>query len=260
MAYTIRVSLPGYNALTDTDLDHYALFVDSSVDYTLIKEYTRGSASISPTFSTPYPVSHNLGYVPFFLVYVFDGTHWTLTPNFQTAVVAPYYYANSDSNNLEIWNFTGSNATFKWYIFYDNITSGNPSFSESNYVVKVSKIGHNALTTTNPNNFIFHSDLNTFKILKEETASVTYTSNGEYSINHNMSGYSPTSFLLFCKFPDGYTALVNGTFYGNTMSRDTNWIVSNVRITPTQIKLNIERLGGNATNLSFKYYIFETPL
>jgi hypothetical protein len=33
--------------------------------------------------------------------------------------------------------------------------------------IRISKTGVDVLTATNPNDFIFHSDLNTFKILAE---------------------------------------------------------------------------------------------
>ena len=53
--------------------------------------------------------------------------------------------------------------------------------------IKVSKSGYNALTESNVNNYIFHSDYNTFKIVKSGTGSFTVTasSSEEKTITHN---------------------------------------------------------------------------
>ncbi len=57
----------------------------------------------------------------------------------------------------------------------------------------LSKIEKNALTSTSPNDFIFHSDYNSFKIISKNTKTITIsgsTYNQEYSDAHNL-GFTP---------------------------------------------------------------------
>jgi len=124
--------------------------------------------------------------------------------------------------------------------------------------IRLAKSGENALTATDPNDFIFHSGYNTFKILKQGKATITYSSDGGYTIAHGLSSYSPTSFASFIKFPDGYTIMTAGT--GAVLSRNENWLVRDVYIDSTNIGMYIDRLGGSETSLTVAYYIFETPL
>ena len=61
MTQTIRVSLPGFNAGTDTNIDHYSVYSDS--DNILIKEKTRGTVNVAN--GATGTVAHGLGYIPF---------------------------------------------------------------------------------------------------------------------------------------------------------------------------------------------------
>ena len=112
MTQTIRVSLPGKDAGTSTNLDDYALYADT--DNILIKEKTRGTIDVgSYTFGT---ITHSLGYVPFFAVYFNNGSQyeWIYGPGaYQSA------YAYSGTANLIVRNSTGATKTFHYYIFYD---------------------------------------------------------------------------------------------------------------------------------------------
>lgn len=123
MGYAMRVSLPGYDCLTDTTTDHYALYTDE--DYLLIKEKARGSVNLSSGGGGTV-VNHALGYIPFFLSYgsasFSIGTHsvngWFLcSPGFLTA---PNYAAITTTQDLVLQNNSSANATFKYFIFYDN--------------------------------------------------------------------------------------------------------------------------------------------
>lgn len=252
------IALSGYNALTDTNSDHFSLIADS--DNILIKEKTRGSVDIASAGN--HTISHGLGYIP--LVFVFvqdvdDSNRWKLVPHFQGIGDVPRYYYLVTTTGVTIYNanYAGVTATFKYFILYDEFTSGSPSIADSGARIKVAKSGINALTNTNPNNFILHTNLNNFKIIKEATANITYSGDGRYSINHGLASYSPTSFLLFVKFPDGYTGFCVGV--GGVISRDSNFKVSDVYIDSTKIDFLIERFGGSGTALKFKYLILETP-
>ena len=135
--------------------------------------------------------------------------------------------------------------------------SPSPSPPPPVLMIKVAKPGYNAETDTNPDHFIFWSKYNTFKILKEGNAQITYTGDGRYAISHNLLSYSPTSFMFFIKFPDGYTLPTVGT--GFIKSHNANWEIYDVYIDETEINMHIKRIAGANTVLNSKYYIFETP-
>jgi len=275
MGVGVKISTPGNDALSDTDLDHFSLWVDDAdtEDNILIKEFARGSASVEASFATPYEITHNLGYIPMFFVFCYYENHlglvnvptnkWVLLPFEQISGGIQPFYVYADTTKIYIWNFddvpTPSSTTFKWYIFYDNqVGSSGISITESDYVFKVSKTGVDALTSTDPNDYIFHSDLNTFKIIKEATADITYTADGLYTVAHGLSSYSPTSMILFVKFPDGYAGMSCGL--GQVTSRDSNFNLKNAYVDASNIGFYLYRTGGSATALKIKYYIFETPL
>lgn len=112
---TIRISLPGYNALTDTNIDHFALYADA--DNVLIKEKTRGSVSIANGGNQS--IAHGLAYIPYVLVFAeVDTDKWSMVLGDSSD-----YNANIELNttNLIIRNSLGSTKTFKYYIFYDQI-------------------------------------------------------------------------------------------------------------------------------------------
>lgn len=260
MGMTMRVSLPGYDCLTDTNLDHFAL--NSDADNFLIKEYTRGGSLIS-SGGTAF-ISHNLGYVPYFMVFATlgtsDGNKWYLVPSYyNNGISIPTWTATSDTGTLTITNNNGAANNFKWYVFYDNFTSGTTSFTQSQEGIKVSRSGVDVTTATDPNDYIFHSDLNTFKVIKEGNGTFNYTSGtvgGTYSFAHNSGLGTPSSFSLFVKFPDGKTAYVPG--YGDTYSYDSNWQGNSSSIDGTNI--NVFLIGTGNASLPYKYYVFETPL
>lgn len=266
MPNVIRVALPGYDALTDTNLDHFALYTDQ--DNVLIKEFTRGSVSITGNGTEVIEtIAHNLGYVPFFLVYVFDtasafnDNKWKLLAHNTAGASVPPYIAVADTTNLYIYNFLAAAEgaiSFKYYIFYDNVVGNSGvNINESPQVIKIAKQGFNAKTEKDPNNLIFHSDLNTFKILKEGTGSISYTVDGNYSFNHNADISNPSSYMVFVKFPDGYTAFLPGK--GVIYAKNSAYNIHDSYIDSTQIGMYIEG-GGVGATLNYKYYVFETPL
>lgn len=117
MVFTIRVSLPGYDALTDGTIDHYSLYADS--DNMLIKEERRGTVAVD--FNTIGTISHNIGYIPFYLVYTqISPTRYRISNDFD-------FFGNdwrtyTGTANLVIQNFYGTAGTVaKYYIFYDNV-------------------------------------------------------------------------------------------------------------------------------------------
>lgn len=115
MSYTIRVSLDGYDALTDSNIDHYALYADS--DNILIKEKIRGSISVGANSSEN--IAHGLDYIPFVLVFAeVSSGKWIYAvgePTHSTYIV----HTEIDTTNVKLVNDTAATKTFKYYIFYD---------------------------------------------------------------------------------------------------------------------------------------------
>lgn len=119
MAFTMRVSLPGYDALTDGTIDHYSLYADS--DNVLIKEERRGTVALA--YNSIGTISHNLGYLPFYLVYseVSPG-RYRINNSFDP--VGGGWRAYTGTANLVIENRYGTAGTAsRYYIFYDNVGS-----------------------------------------------------------------------------------------------------------------------------------------
>ena len=116
MGFTIRVSLPGYEATTDGTADHYALYADT--DNILIKEERRGVATTA--FNAQSTVSHNLGYVPMFLVYSEISTgRYRINNSFDP--VGGGWRAYSGTGDLIIDNRYGGTGISRYYVFYDNV-------------------------------------------------------------------------------------------------------------------------------------------
>lgn len=109
MTWTMRASLPGYDALTDGTIDHYSIYADS--DNILIKEKSRGSVVLSGRGT----VSHGLGYVPLSYSYFLHNgtaTYCTSTNGFSQFEL---YLTAADY----IVRAIPGTRTFKYYFFYD---------------------------------------------------------------------------------------------------------------------------------------------
>lgn len=213
MTNVLRVALPGYNAETDTNLDHFSLYTDQ--DNVLIKEKTRGQVTVGA--GTDQNIAHNLGYVPLFLVFVNDtgisANAWSLVGI--GSILSAQFVASADTTNLVISNLSGGSLTFKYFIFYDNqVGSSGISIQESANVLKIAKQGYDAENEKDPNNLIFHSDLNSFKIVYQGKTTVNVNSGAsDYSFAHNSPLSNTSCMLVFAQFPDG--KVTNVAWYGN---------------------------------------------
>ncbi|MCR4330018.1 MAG: hypothetical protein NUV65_05760 [Candidatus Roizmanbacteria bacterium] len=123
--------------------------------------------------------------------------------------------------------------------------------------VSISKAGVNVLTVVDPNDFIFSSLYNTFKIIASGTYSPTLGTDPGYneyytSVAH---GQSFTPFVIaFCKFTNSRVGIV-----GEKASNVEFWF-TNLRVNGSSIEFGyLNATGGNYTPV-FKYYICEVPL
>jgi len=122
-------------------------------------------------------------------------------------------------------------------------------------IIAISKQGKNVGTCTDPNDFIFHSGYNTFKILSEGTASINIGNNAfeeqQYTIAHGKD-YTPFVFA-FCKFSDGRVCTV-----GNRMASGEPWF-SSFSVDGTNLNFYFSNNSGTKT-VNVKYYITEVPI
>lgn len=119
-------------------------------------------------------------------------------------------------------------------------------------IIAVSKAGKDVLTITNPNDFIFHSEYNSLKIVSEGLWNINVPNGtNTYSFAHGLS-YAP---LVegFCKVDSQSFAVCPyegvGDFYFYYIGSDS-----------TNIYVKLHNGSGSTHTFSIKYYIFEVPL
>jgi hypothetical protein len=119
MGMTMRVSLPGYDATTDGTIDHYSIYADS--DNILIKEKSRGSLGLD--FNEVGTVSHNLGYIPFYLAFspISTSGRYRISNSFDPVGGGWRAYCDTASFYIENRYGTSAGTISKYYIFYDNV-------------------------------------------------------------------------------------------------------------------------------------------
>lgn len=130
-------------------------------------------------------------------------------------------------------------------------------------VVKVAKIGKDA-RSTDPNDFIFHSSYNTFKIVKEATYSFTIPANtiGEaYGENHGLN-FIPmvTAFLKESGVPQVIAPnTMNVDFWGAKAGWfDTGLRFNSVRVDSEAISFLIDNTDDAAKDITVRYFCFES--
>lgn len=126
-------------------------------------------------------------------------------------------------------------------------------------IIAVAKAGVNVLTATDPNDFIFHSSYNTFKIIASAVVSFTGVVPGLFTKTaaHGLS-YTPivdafmkadsNAEVIRSGFQQFYTAPYNDVLFYEVQSDATNVIFTGRNFRAVNV------------DLTFKYYIFEVPL
>jgi len=117
MAKVFKIALSGFNATTDTDPNHFSLYVDQLVDYILIKEKTFATVSVSSTTN----IGHGLGYVPFCLVFA-ETSSGVWRKLFSAPIDGVGFWFEINATNLVLRNTSGGAKNYSYHIFYDNIT------------------------------------------------------------------------------------------------------------------------------------------
>jgi|YNPMSStandDraft_2_1061718.scaffolds.fasta_scaffold28981_3 hypothetical protein len=123
-------------------------------------------------------------------------------------------------------------------------------------VIAVSKSGKNVLTETNPNNFIFHSLYNTFKIVSVLSASVNLTANTNnqnFNFNHNLS-YIP-SVYVFSKKSGSIYVYTLGTY---TAEYIDGYSIEEVSADNTKVYISFNNYINSSFTVYLKIFLFES--
>lgn len=123
--------------------------------------------------------------------------------------------------------------------------------------LRVAKQGK-SVYSTDPNDFIFHSSYNTFKIISEGllTSQTVDADPKTFSVSHGQ--LTTPSVYALAKFADGYVAQPNDKEHAdNTKPIERYW---RVEVDATNIYFIFYKGGTANYDVSIKYYVFETPL
>jgi len=258
MAKVFKIALKGYNAITDTDPDHFSLYVDQQTDYILIKEKLARTVSVNGTVN----IAHGLNGVPFCMVFV-ETSSGVWRKIFSTPIDSSGYWFEVNDTNLILYNTTGVAKTFAYHIFYDNLSgAGNDEIDTKGKIVAIAKIGKNVFSK-NPNDFIFHSKLNTFKIIKEATKTV------ELAASTNNQSFTEAHLQKFVPLPAAFAKQsgIDQVFLPNSDNVDLwgaklGWTSTGVRFNyvacdATNIIFNFDNTVAATKSVSIRYFLLE---
>jgi hypothetical protein len=119
----------------------------------------------------------------------------------------------------------------------------------------ITKPGINALTATDPNDFIFNSDYNTPMIIKEATDSTALGTTGSETFRNVAHSLNYTPFTLgFCKFAN------NRVGAPGTKASNADFWFTNLRVNATNVRFGYNNFTGGNYTPTFKYLATEIPL
>lgn len=131
-----------------------------------------------------------------------------------------------------------------------------------NQVVKVAKIGENALST-DPNDFVFHSSYNTFKIIVEGTKSITLaasTDNQTFSQPHGLF-FIPlvTAYAIQTGVDQVFPPnTFNCTGYGSGAGLFSSGVEFNyITADATNINFNFDNTNASTRSIDIRYFCLE---
>ena len=232
---------------------------DDPTDYILIKELEKNTISVT----SHETIAHNLGYVP--LVFVFaEVSSGVWRRLFSRDITGFGAYYTIDNTNLELYN-SGGARQFAYHIFLDNITSGSAVFENlgRHLGFVVGKRGVNVETATDPNDFIFHSDFNTFKIIVEATKEITLaasTNDQTFTEAHNqkfvplIQAFAKESTLSQIFLPNSG----NVSLWGAKAGIITTGVTFNyAQADATNAIFNFSNSNGSTKSVKIRYFVLE---
>ena len=127
--------------------------------------------------------------------------------------------------------------------------------------IKATNAGYDALTETGVNNYIFHSDYNTFKIVGSGTGNFTVTASSTESktITHNYG--TRVGFMVFFEHTNNRITYMN-SLVDDATSTSSLVIrgIPPIKNTTNAISFTVSNLAGTNKTLYYQYYLFEIPL
>src|SRR3990167_9593174 len=125
-------------------------------------------------------------------------------------------------------------------------------------ILATSKQGINVLTATNPNDFLFHSQYNSLKIVATGVFSqaVPATTDAEYSFAHNLS-YTPLVEGFCTVDAHGYAC---APYEGIDIANFPYFFYFyHIGADSTNIYVRLSNSDSSQQTFSIRYYIFEVP-
>lgn len=126
----------------------------------------------------------------------------------------------------------------------------------------VAKRGKNAETATDPNDFIFHSDYNTFKIVLEGTKNITLvasTNNQSFTQAHGQK-FIPLVHAFAKRSSASQVFLANSLdveTYGPKLGSIGDITFNYVQADITNIIFNFSNAKASAVNVAIRYFVLE---
>lgn len=129
------------------------------------------------------------------------------------------------------------------------------------YAVAVAKIGKRA-DSTDPNDFIFHSSYNTFKIIKEDTLNITLaasTNDQSFSLSHGqlfiplVDAFAKRSGVSQVFRPNGKDVESWGAKLGMVGDITFNYISADVSL----VTFNFSNAKASTVNVAVRYFLLE---
>jgi len=128
-------------------------------------------------------------------------------------------------------------------------------------IVKVAKKGKSA-HSLDPNDFVFHSEYNTFKIIKEGTKTATLsasTNNQSITVAHELDwipivhAFAKRSGVDKVFAPNGFDIEIWGGKVGMSGDITFNYVQSD----NTNITFNFDNAKANTVDISIRYFVLE---
>lgn len=127
------------------------------------------------------------------------------------------------------------------------------------YKIALTKAGINVLTATDPNDFIFNTDYNTFKIVATGIASFTGVAIGTWTktVAHGLP-YTPVvdGFMRASTNPE----VIRAGWQQPFTSPYHNQLFYQVMADATNVIFTGRNFSAGTIDFTIKYYIFEVPL
>lgn len=123
--------------------------------------------------------------------------------------------------------------------------------------LRLGKAGKNVLTSTDPNDFIIHSQYNSFFVLAQGnlTSQSVNADPKTFTIAHGLS-YIPAVFG-FVKYPDGYVALPGQGQKGSTYQYKRRF---DIEVDSTNIYFIVYQGGTGTFSVDIAYFVFNSDI